>query len=159
MDSFFSLQNAIKLAGRREGALRKWVYNKSWWSVERLFVVYLEVGSWHWLWPIYRVPWRIKISANPTVLNVRLIKSVNVLNKKEFLDVVHEAVLLMVQLHFQPKLMDGGNYIKEGRDSAKSTCLIFSPREDDEVGSLGRYLKLFSVSETNYWYNILRCRS
>ncbi|XP_046734867.1 protein henna isoform X1 [Diprion similis] len=49
----------------------------------------------------------------------------------------------------KPKLMDGGNYIKEGRDSAKSTCLIFSPREDDEVGSLGRYLKLFAKHKVN----------
>ena len=42
--------------------------------------------------------------------------------------------------------MEGGNYIKEGRDSAKSTCLIFSPKEEDEVGALGRYLQLFTVS-------------
>ena len=47
----------------------------------------------------------------------------------------------------QPKLMSGGNYIKEGRDSAKSTCLIFSPKEEDEVGALGRYLQLFAVSK------------
>lgn len=42
--------------------------------------------------------------------------------------------------------MHGGNYIKEGRDSAKSTCLIFSPKEEDSVGALARYLKLFTVS-------------
>lgn len=40
--------------------------------------------------------------------------------------------------------MEGGNYIKEGRDSAKSTCLIFSPKED-EVGALARALKMFEV--------------
>lgn len=55
--------------------------------------------------------------------------------------------------------MDGGNYIKEGRDSAKSTCLIFSPREDDEVGSLGRYLKLFAVSRCNDQLSILFFRN
>jgi phenylalanine-4-hydroxylase len=40
--------------------------------------------------------------------------------------------------------MDGGNYIKEGRDSAKSTCLIFSPNEE-AVGALAKSLKLFEV--------------
>ncbi|XP_033230671.1 protein henna isoform X2 [Belonocnema kinseyi] len=48
-----------------------------------------------------------------------------------------------------PKLMEGGNYIKEGRDSARSTCLIFSPKEEDEVGALGRYLQLFTKYEVN----------
>lgn len=48
--------------------------------------------------------------------------------------------------------MHGGNYIKEGRDSAKSTCLIFSPKEEDSVGALARYLKLFTVS-MKYTYN------
>jgi len=43
--------------------------------------------------------------------------------------------------------MHGGNYIKEARDSAKSTCLIFSPKEEDQVGSLGNYLQLFAVSK------------
>ncbi|XP_023247915.1 protein henna isoform X2 [Copidosoma floridanum] len=45
--------------------------------------------------------------------------------------------------------MKGGNYIKEGRDSSKSTCLIFSPKEVDEVGALGRYLQLFAKHEVN----------
>jgi phenylalanine-4-hydroxylase len=40
--------------------------------------------------------------------------------------------------------MDGGNYIKEGQDSAKSTCLIFSPKEE-AVGALAQSLKLFEV--------------
>ena len=40
--------------------------------------------------------------------------------------------------------MDGGNYIKEGRDSAKSTCLMFSPKEE-AVGALANCLKLFEV--------------
>ena len=41
--------------------------------------------------------------------------------------------------------MNGGNYIKEGIDPAKSTCLIFSPKED-EVGALAKALKMFEVS-------------
>lgn len=45
--------------------------------------------------------------------------------------------------------MTGGNYIKEGRDSAKSTCLIFSPKED-EVGALARALKMFEVSISDF---------
>ena len=48
-----------------------------------------------------------------------------------------------------PKLVHGGNYIKEGRDTAKSTCLIFSPKEDDSVGTLGKYLQLFARHEVN----------
>lgn len=40
--------------------------------------------------------------------------------------------------------MSGGNYIKEGRDSAKSTCLVFSPRSENEAGMLARTLKTFS---------------
>lgn len=48
--------------------------------------------------------------------------------------------------------MEGGNYIKEGRDSARSTCLIFSPNEEDEVGALGKYLQIFSVSIALYKY-------
>jgi phenylalanine-4-hydroxylase len=47
-------------------------------------------------------------------------------------------------LLLQPILMDGGNYIKEGRDSAKSTCLIFSPKQE-AVGALAKSLKLFEV--------------
>ena len=43
--------------------------------------------------------------------------------------------------------MNGGFYLKEGFDSSKSTCLIFSPKEDDEIGALGRYLQLFAVSK------------
>lgn len=45
----------------------------------------------------------------------------------------------------QPTLMDGGNYIKEGADDAKSTWLIFSPSCDDEAGSLADALVLFKV--------------
>lgn len=45
--------------------------------------------------------------------------------------------------------MDGGNYIKEGKDAAKSTCLIFSPRAD-EVGALARSLKMFEVSHAAF---------
>ncbi|PSN42902.1 Protein henna [Blattella germanica] len=47
-----------------------------------------------------------------------------------------------------PILMDGGNYIKEGRDSAKSTCLIFSPKEE-AVGALAKCLKLFEDNGVN----------
>lgn len=43
--------------------------------------------------------------------------------------------------------MQGGNYIREGTDSVKSNCLIFSPKEEDEIGSLGKYLDLFAVSK------------
>ncbi|KAK9303323.1 hypothetical protein QLX08_004923 [Tetragonisca angustula] len=49
----------------------------------------------------------------------------------------------------KPRLMYGGNYIKEGNDSAKNTCLIFSPKEEDSVGALSRYLKLFAEHEVN----------
>ncbi|KAK7792826.1 hypothetical protein R5R35_006003 [Gryllus longicercus] len=51
--------------------------------------------------------------------------------------------------YIDPILMKGGNYIKEGRDSAKSTCLIFSPREEDEVGALARSLKMFEEHSVN----------
>lgn len=44
--------------------------------------------------------------------------------------------------------MPGGNYIKIGRDSAKSTCIIFSPA-DEEVGILARYLKVFEKNRIN----------
>ncbi|KAJ9600066.1 hypothetical protein L9F63_009635 [Diploptera punctata] len=47
-----------------------------------------------------------------------------------------------------PILMDGGNYIKEGKDSAKSTCLIFSPKEE-AVGALAKCLKLFEEHGVN----------
>ncbi|KAG8041718.1 hypothetical protein G9C98_007022 [Cotesia typhae] len=52
----------------------------------------------------------------------------------------------------KPKLMEGGNYIKEGRDSARSTCIIFSPNEEDEVGALGKYLQIFSEHKVNLLY-------
>lgn len=45
--------------------------------------------------------------------------------------------------------MTGGNYIKEGLDSSKSTCLIFSPPKSGEVGALERYLKIFSENSIN----------
>nr|CAD7269200.1 unnamed protein product [Timema shepardi] len=47
-----------------------------------------------------------------------------------------------------PTLVAGGNYIKEGRDSAKSLCLIFSP-EGDEVGALAKSLILFQKHGVN----------
>ncbi|XP_039287595.1 protein henna-like isoform X1 [Nilaparvata lugens] len=48
----------------------------------------------------------------------------------------------------EPVLISGGNYIKEGIDST-STCLIFSPFEKDEVGSLARSLELFRENQVN----------
>ncbi|CAH0772606.1 unnamed protein product [Bemisia tabaci] len=45
--------------------------------------------------------------------------------------------------------MDGGNYIKEGADDAKSTWLIFSPSCDDEAGSLADALVLFKKHKIN----------
>ncbi|KAL1130874.1 hypothetical protein AAG570_012115 [Ranatra chinensis] len=45
--------------------------------------------------------------------------------------------------------MEGGNYIKEGSDSAKSTCIFFSPKENDGVGTLFRYLELFMQNRVN----------
>lgn len=44
--------------------------------------------------------------------------------------------------------MPGGNYIKVGRDSTKSTYLIFSPPAE-QVGVLARYLKTFEKHEVN----------
>ncbi|XP_034255855.1 protein henna isoform X2 [Thrips palmi] len=51
-------------------------------------------------------------------------------------------------IDYDPTLMDGGNYIKEGKDAAKSTCLIFSPKAD-EVGALARSLKMFEEHGVN----------
>ncbi|KAL3274478.1 hypothetical protein HHI36_015862 [Cryptolaemus montrouzieri] len=48
----------------------------------------------------------------------------------------------------RPKLMPGGNYIRTGRDSARSTCLIFAPHEE-ECGILAKYLKIFMKNEVN----------
>lgn len=45
--------------------------------------------------------------------------------------------------------MEGGNYIKEGRDSSKSTWLLFSPEHPDEAGCLARYLSIFSSHGVN----------
>lgn len=44
--------------------------------------------------------------------------------------------------------MPGGNYIRTGRDSFKSTCIIFSP-PSEEVGLLARYLKIFEKYRVN----------
>ncbi|BES98597.1 Biopterin-dependent aromatic amino acid hydroxylase [Nesidiocoris tenuis] len=49
----------------------------------------------------------------------------------------------------EPQLMEGGNYIKEGADKAKSTCLYFTPKENDEVGALVRHLELFKKHNVN----------
>lgn len=60
----------------------------------------------------------------------------NVVNKKDLSDSPPDDV---------PTLMSGGNYIKEGRDSTKSTCLVFSPKSQNEVGMLARSLKTFAT--------------
>lgn len=45
--------------------------------------------------------------------------------------------------------MHGGNYIREGRDSNKSTWLLLSPETPDEVGSLAKFLSIFSSYGVN----------
>lgn len=45
--------------------------------------------------------------------------------------------------------MQGGNYIAEGRDSSKSTWLLFSPGTRDEAGSLAKFLSVFSHHGVN----------
>lgn len=45
--------------------------------------------------------------------------------------------------------MEGGNYIKEGLDSAKNTIVIFTPKDKDEAGTLARCLKIFSKHKVN----------
>jgi phenylalanine-4-hydroxylase len=42
-----------------------------------------------------------------------------------------------------------GNYIREGRDSTKSTWLLFSPETPDGAGSLAKYLNIFSQHGVN----------
>lgn len=44
--------------------------------------------------------------------------------------------------------MPGGNYIKTGRDSARSTCVLFAPMAE-EVGALAKYLKIFKKHGVN----------
>ncbi|XP_018570105.1 protein henna isoform X1 [Anoplophora glabripennis] len=53
-----------------------------------------------------------------------------------------------------PRLMPGGNYIKIGRDSAKSTCLLFAPPAE-EVGILAKYLAIFE----KHYVNLLHIES
>lgn len=45
--------------------------------------------------------------------------------------------------------MEGGNYIREGRDSSKSTWLLFSPASPDAAGDLARFLGIFSGHGVN----------
>lgn len=45
--------------------------------------------------------------------------------------------------------MEGGNYIREGRDSSKSTWLLFSPATPDEAGALAKFLSVFSSHGVN----------
>lgn len=45
--------------------------------------------------------------------------------------------------------MAGGNYIKEGRDSSKSTCLVFSPNRQNKAGMLARTLKIFEANHVD----------
>lgn len=53
-----------------------------------------------------------------------------------------------VEVITDPKLMPGGNYIKPGRDSANSTCLLFAPPAE-EVGILAKYLSIFEKHGVN----------
>lgn len=48
---------------------------------------------------------------------------------------------------FQPVLMKGGNYIKTGKDSQRSTAVIFSLKE--EVGALAKGLQIFQNHKVN----------
>ncbi|XP_050516970.1 protein henna isoform X1 [Diabrotica virgifera virgifera] len=47
-----------------------------------------------------------------------------------------------------PKLMPGGNYIRIGKDSAHSTCIVFAPPAE-EVGVLAKFLSIFKKHEVN----------
>ncbi|XP_076032905.1 phenylalanine hydroxylase isoform X2 [Oratosquilla oratoria] len=54
---------------------------------------------------------------------------------------------MQVDMPNQPILMEGGQYIVEGQDIAKSTTLIFSMQE--EIGSLAKALKVFQSHNVN----------
>ncbi|CAG9855664.1 unnamed protein product [Phyllotreta striolata] len=47
-----------------------------------------------------------------------------------------------------PKLMPGGNYIRIGKDSAHSTCILFAPFAE-EVGVLAKFLSVFNKYKIN----------
>ncbi|CAH1389284.1 unnamed protein product [Nezara viridula] len=49
----------------------------------------------------------------------------------------------------QPLRMEGGQYIKELTDSAKTACLFFTPKENDDVGTLVDYLEHFKLHKVN----------
>ncbi|XP_071524848.1 protein henna isoform X1 [Panulirus ornatus] len=51
------------------------------------------------------------------------------------------------KMHDKPTLMEGGQYIVEGDEEAKSTTLIFSMSE--EVGALANALKVFQAQNVN----------
>lgn len=44
--------------------------------------------------------------------------------------------------------MPGGNYIRIGKDSARSVCLLFAPPAES-VGILANYLEIFKKHEVN----------
>lgn len=44
--------------------------------------------------------------------------------------------------------MPGGNYIKVGKDAAKSVCLLFAPPAES-VGILANYLEIFKKNSVN----------
>uniref|UniRef100_A0A6P7GQZ0 Protein henna-like n=1 Tax=Diabrotica virgifera virgifera TaxID=50390 RepID=A0A6P7GQZ0_DIAVI len=44
--------------------------------------------------------------------------------------------------------MPGGNYIRIGKDSAHSTCIVFAPPAE-EVGVLAKFLSIFKKHEVN----------
>ena len=46
--------------------------------------------------------------------------------------------------------MDGGNYIKQGRDVNRNTWVVFSPNSQDGSGVLAEILEIFRV-RTKKW--------
>nr|CAH7752140.1 unnamed protein product [Callosobruchus chinensis] len=55
---------------------------------------------------------------------------------------------MLIEIIGDPKLMPGGNYIKTGKDSAQSTCILFAPL-GEEIGTLAKYLAIFQKNGVN----------
>ncbi|MCH1928223.1 hypothetical protein L6232_25855, partial [Shewanella sp. C31] len=49
----------------------------------------------------------------------------------------------------QPQRMEGGQYIKEIPESAKTACFFVTPKENDDVGTLVDYLEHFMLLKVN----------
>nr|XP_027232883.1 protein henna-like [Penaeus vannamei] len=60
---------------------------------------------------------------------------------------VNDVEMKSSKLHEKPTLMEGGQYILEGDEEAKSTTIIFSMTE--EVGALANALKIFQAHNVN----------